>query len=526
MKIFCMRKLYILLVLLFISQVLFAQSLNDAKKFINFIDENDLNRHLSIIASDEYEGRETGKPGQKLAAEYLRNEFQEIGLPQLSAEGYFQNYHLIEKVLGKRLLEVNQTAFEIAEDFFPVKDQDVIDILSNDIYFVGYGINDAKYNSFAGIDVKDKVILVMAGEPEQNGNYIITGTSEKSLWSNNNKKISELKKLNPSLIIMVDPNYKKSVKFYKHRIESSGLKLAYKQKKGADIPVITVSEKLADALLAPNKKSISKISPKLQSAKIAQKSLKLKSTLKVNIEFISQDVFSENVLAYVPGSEKPEEYIFITAHYDHIGASNGEVYNGADDDGSGTVALLEIAQAFMEAKKAGMGPKRSIVFMAVSGEEKGLLGSEYYTDHPIVTLDQTVANLNIDMIGRIDDAHKDDTNYVYVIGADKLSSELHAINEKANEIAKLKLDYKYNDPKDPNMFYYRSDHYNFAKNNIPIIFYFNGVHEDYHKAGDEVSKIHFPMLAKRTQLVYLTAWELANRDNRIIVDKANDFPTK
>jgi hypothetical protein len=257
-----MRKLYILLVLLFISQVLFAQSLNDAKKFINFIDENDLNRHLSIIASDEYEGRETGKPGQKLAAEYLRNEFQEIGLPQLSAEGYFQNYHLIEKVLGKRLLEVNQTAFEIAEDFFPVKDQDVIDILSNDIYFVGYGINDAKYNSFAGIDVKDKVILVMAGEPEQNGNYIITGTSEKSLWSNNNKKISELKKLNPSLIIMVDPNYKKSVKFYKHRIESSGLKLAYKQKKGADIPVITVSEKLADALLAPNKKSISKISSK------------------------------------------------------------------------------------------------------------------------------------------------------------------------------------------------------------------------------------------------------------------------
>jgi Zn-dependent M28 family amino/carboxypeptidase len=274
------------------------------------------------------------------------------------------------------------------------------------------------------------------------------------------------------------------------------------------------------------KKSISKISSKLQSAKIAHKALKLKSTLKVNIEFISQDVFSENVLAYVPGSEKPEEYIFITAHYDHIGASNGEVYNGADDDGSGTVALLEIAQAFMEAKKAGMGPKRSVVFMAVSGEEKGLLGSEYYTDHPIVTLDQTVANLNIDMIGRIDDAHKDDTNYVYVIGADKLSSELHAINEKANEIAKLKLDYKYNDPKDPNMFYYRSDHYNFAKNNIPIIFYFNGVHEDYHKAGDEVSKIHFPMLAKRTQLVYLTAWELANRDNRIIVDKANDFPTK
>ncbi len=521
-----MRKYNLLLALLLISQALLAQSLNDAKKFINFIDANDLNKHLSILASDEYEGRETGKAGQKLAADYLRNQFLDIGLPNLSADGYFQNYNLIEKVLGKRLLEVNQTAFEIAEDFFPVKDQDLIDILSNEVYFVGYGINDAKYNSFAGIDVKGKVVLALAGEPEKEGTYVITGTSEKSLWSNNNKKISEIKKLNPALIILIDPNYQKAVKFYKHRLESSGLKLAYKQKKDTDVPVITASEKLANALLAPNKKSVDKILNKLKSAKVAQKALKLKSTLKVNIEFISQDVSSENVLAFVPGSEKPEEYIFITAHYDHIGASNGEVYNGADDDGSGTVALLEIAQAFMEARKVGKGPKRSIVFMAVSGEEKGLLGSEYYTDHPIVPLDQTVANLNIDMIGRIDDAHKDDTNYVYVIGADKLSSELHIINEKANEIANLKLDYKYNDPKDPNMFYYRSDHYNFAKNNIPIIFYFNGVHEDYHKEGDEVSKIHFPMLAKRTQLVFLTAWELANRENRIVVDKANDFPTK
>lgn len=188
-----MRKYNLLLALLLISQALLAQSLNDAKKFINFIDANDLNKHLSILASDEYEGRETGKAGQKLAADYLRNQFLDIGLPNLSADGYFQNYNLIEKVLGKRLLEVNQTAFEIAEDFFPVKDQDLIDILSNEVYFVGYGINDAKYNSFAGIDVKGKVVLALAGEPEKEGTYVITGTSEKSLWSNNNKKISEIK---------------------------------------------------------------------------------------------------------------------------------------------------------------------------------------------------------------------------------------------------------------------------------------------------------------------------------------------
>jgi Zn-dependent M28 family amino/carboxypeptidase len=155
-----------------------------------------------------------------------------------------------------------------------------------------------------------------------------------------------------------------------------------------------------------------------------------------------------------------------------------------------------------------------------------LLGSQYYTDHPIVPLDKTIADLNIDMVGRIDEAHQKDTNYVYIIGADKLSSELNEINVRAGEDIEINLDYKYNDPKDPNMFYYRSDHYNFAKNNIPIIFYFNGVHEDYHKEGDEVSKITFPMLAKRAQLVFLTAWELANRTNRIVVDKKNEFPDK
>lgn len=521
-----MKKLNLTLLLYFFVQIVFAQNLNDAKKYLNQIDTKDLNKHLSIIASDEYEGRETGKAGQKLAAEYLRSEFKELELNPLSNEGYFQEFHLIEKVLGKRLLEVNQTPYEIADHFFPFRDLNSINVLSNEIYFVGYGINDTKYNSFKDLDVTGKVILALSGEPKIDGKNIISGTSEESLWSNTNKKITELRKLNPALIIIVDPNFKSSTKFYKHSLSSSQLKLAYKQVKKNEVPAITASEDLANALLAPNKKTIDKLNSKLKSSTIAPKAIKLKSTIKVDLEYILQDIYSENVIAYIQGTEKPDEHLFITAHYDHIGTKDGEVFNGADDDGSGTVALLEIAQAFMTAKKEGKGPKRSIVFMAVSGEEKGLLGSEYYTDHAIVPLDQTVANLNIDMIGRIDNDHKEDTNYVYVIGSDKLSTDLHNINEKANEIAKLKLDYKYNDPKDPNRFYFRSDHYNFAKNNIPIIFYFNGVHEDYHKSGDDVSKIHFPMLAKRAQLVFLTAWEIANREHRIVVDKANDDTIK
>ncbi|WP_298286465.1 M28 family metallopeptidase [uncultured Lutibacter sp.] len=229
---------------------------------------------------------------------------------------------------------------------------------------------------------------------------------------------------------------------------------------------------------------------------------------------------SENVVAFIEGSEKPEEIIVISAHFDHVGMKDGEIYNGADDDGSGTVAILEIAQAFQKAVENGHKPKRSILFLHVTGEEKGLLGSKFYTNFPIFPLANTVANLNMDMIGRVDDAHEANPNYIYLIGSDKLSSELHELSEAMNEkFTKIKLDYKYNDENDPNRFYYRSDHYNFAKNNIPIIFYFNGTHQDYHKPSDTPDKINYQLLAKRAQLVFYTAWEIANREQRIIVDK-------
>ena len=228
---------------------------------------------------------------------------------------------------------------------------------------------------------------------------------------------------------------------------------------------------------------------------------------------------SENIWAFIEGSEKPEEVIVISAHYDHVGIENGEVYNGADDDGSGTSALLEIAQAFQMAKKAGHGPKRSILFLHVTGEEHGLLGSRYYSENPLFPLANTVADVNIDMIGRRDALHADTNNYVYIIGANRLSSELDHISATMNQkYVGLDLDYRFNDPKDPNRFYERSDHYNFAKFGIPSVFFFNGVHADYHKKSDEVDKIEFDALEKRTQLAFVIAWELANRKNRIVVD--------
>ena len=228
---------------------------------------------------------------------------------------------------------------------------------------------------------------------------------------------------------------------------------------------------------------------------------------------------SENIWAFIEGTDKKEEIVVLSAHYDHVGIKNGEVYNGADDDGSGTVALMEIAKALQKAKTEGNGPRRSVLILHVTGEEHGLHGSRYYSENPLYPLANTVADVNIDMIGRRDEFHNDN-NYVYVIGSDYLSSDLYNICEDVNKKSlNLFLDYKYNDRKDPNRFYYRSDHYNFAKNGIPSVFLFNGTHADYHKPTDDVEKIEFDALAKRTKYAFGIVWEIANRENKLIVDK-------
>ena len=246
------------------------------------------------------------------------------------------------------------------------------------------------------------------------------------------------------------------------------------------------------------------------------------------------EVDSENVIAIIEGTEIPNEYIILTSHLDHVGYGRtgsrlrkgfiGEVkeriHNGADDDGSGTVAMLEIAQAFKKAKLKGKGPKRSIIFLHVTGEEKGLLGSAYYADNPIYPLENTVTNLNLDMIGRIDPTRRGNKReYIYIIGSDHDSQELHNISEQTNlETVNIDLDYRYNAKDDPNRFYYRSDHYNFAKNGIPIIFYFSGTHPDYHLPSDTPDKIEYDLLEIRSKLVFYTAWNIANRDERLKVD--------
>ena len=232
---------------------------------------------------------------------------------------------------------------------------------------------------------------------------------------------------------------------------------------------------------------------------------------------------SENIWAFIEGSEKPDEIVVLSAHYDHVGIKNGVIYNGADDDGSGTVAIMEIAAALQKAKNEGNGPKRSVLILHVTGEEHGLHGSRYYTENPLFPLVKTVADVNIDMIGRRDNYHEKNNKYIYLIGSNYLSTDLYNLCENVNKENKfLEIDYKYNDKNDPNRYYYRSDHYNFAKNGIPSVFLFNGTHEDYHKPTDKVAKIEFDALTLRTKYAYAIVCEIANREKKLVVDKSDE----
>jgi Zn-dependent M28 family amino/carboxypeptidase len=281
-------------------------------------------------------------------------------------------------------------------------------------------------------------------------------------------------------------------------------------------PAFVISKNMAADMIGISEKNLLKY---LEGKKI--KFPKDKTNISVKSERGQDLIETANIMGFIEGTDKKDEVVVLTAHYDHVGIDDkGQIYNGADDDGSGTCAILELAQAYSIAKANGHGPRRSILFMTVTGEEKGLLGSKYYTDvAPVIPLDKTIVDLNIDMIGRVDKKHESNPNYVYVIGSDKLSSELHRISEDANKNSiNFELDYEFNSPTDPNKFYYRSDHYNFAKNKIPVIFYFTGVHEDYHKPGDDVEKILFEKYSSIVKLVFNTSWELANRDNKIVVD--------
>ncbi|HVW97131.1 MAG TPA: M28 family peptidase [Mucilaginibacter sp.] len=509
-----------------------AQQNKTAMKYAPIISADLAKKHLSIIASDAFEGRETGKPGADKAAHYIADEFKSLGLKPIVNGTYFLDIPLAETAFKVSSFTVNGKSFTSGTDFYAQGSNDSNTISANDIVFVGYGISDDNYDDLKDVDIAGKVVLfINDGEPFVNGVSKITGTDKKSPWSTDrNKRIRFLQSKNPALILAAGPNVANILKRFGSRIGGSRIAI-----KSDDVhktaPVYNITTEVANELLKNSGKTYEELKAAIDAAG-EPKTQTVKADVSTTYATESKDVKAVDVLGFLPGSDPKlkDEVLVISAHYDHIGlmppGSKDMVNNGADDDGSGTTGIMEIARAFSQAKKDGHGPRRSILFLGNVGEEKGLLGSEYYTDHPVIPLANTIADLNIDMIGRIGFDYigkPDSANNVYVIGSSMLSTDLHKANEKANSLyTKLDLDYKYDDPNDPNRFYYRSDHYNFAKHGVPIIFYFNGVHADYHKPGDEVSKINFPLLAKRAQLVYYTAWDLANADHRPVVDGKND----
>lgn len=506
------------------------------EQFGKTITTDDLKKHLYIIAGKEMEGRGTGTPGLERAAAYIEKQFKDIGLQPGNKGSYQYHYPLWQDSLEGASLVIENSSFSPGMHFNPVVRSGITQsIKNNQIVFVGYGIDDTAYSDYKGIDVKGKVVLIVEGEPRKNDTaYLISGTSRRSNWNFSvARKLAAADKNGAVALLVLQTNFPK---YNPDRKPVRGP--LYTDFKPANektvINVYNISDTVAAAIIGDAMLADIKAKTKAGQS-FSSQSFSKKIALSISLKKFQTN--TSNVVGILPGTDLKDEYVVITAHMDHLGKRDTVIYPGADDDGSGTCAVMEIAEAFAAAKKAGQGPRRSILFMTVSGEEMGLWGSEFYTSNPLFPLEKTSVNLNIDMIGRMGNDYvkgtvnkegdPDSLNYVYVIGDDKLSSELRPVSESANtQFAKLKLDYRYNDPKDPNRFYYRSDHYNFAEKGVPIIFYFDGVHKDYHRITDTPDKINYDLYARRAQLVFYTGWDMANRDKMMKRDMKLDVPSR
>jgi len=492
-----MKKLSMIIVLTVLMGGFTLAQDKAAIKYASTITAQDMRSKLTVLASDEMGGRETGEKGQKMAAEFLAKFYADLGMTAPSEGTYYQKFNLYQTDWTEVTLKTKKGQQKNGETFIfrgngnMQKEEKIFTV------FAGAG-TDA---DLEGLDLTDKGVIIMSA-------------------GNDNEAIKRVKEAGARAIFVANADTEQFTNSLP-RMARFLLKGRLSPKDGRDAEeslMFYISIDMAADLLNSS-------NDKLTAAMSDSKSIKGR-TVRTFVKRTIHAVPTENMVAYIEGTDLKDEVLVISSHFDHIGQNeDGTVINnGADDDGSGTTAVMEIAEAFKQASNEGNGPRRSILFLNVTGEEKGLLGSAYYGDNPLFPLENTVNNLNIDMIGRVDPDHESDPNYVYVIGSEKLSSHLKVISEYANiTYTKMNLDYRYDDPEDKNRFYYRSDHYNFAKHGIPIIFYFNGTHADYHRPSDTIEKIEFDLMAERTKLVFHTAWLLANRDERTPVDKEDDM---
>ena len=496
------------LVLIFISasaQKKKQVKLPDPSKYAATITSEDLSRHLYIVAGKEMEGRETATEGQRKAAAYIEAKFRAIGLKPGNGEQFQQSFPVYKDVSETSELLVNGKTYEVNKDYLPFSfyNTDGTKYFS-EIVFAGHGIVDGNTDDYAGLNVTGKAVLLLDGAPAGFKPASQGWRNSASLFG----KIASARAKGAAAVIITAKGFPRKAG------GSVGQQYTDLYRAEHYPNTFTVSDSVAKAIAGGD----SCWNAWVNAGKTGKVTgTVIKANVKIAYSKKTEELSSSNVLAYIEGSDKSNEWLVISAHYDHLGKRGDVIYYGADDDGSGTVGVLEIAEAFAKAKAEGKGPRRNILFLAVSGEEKGLWGSEYFSEHPTIPMDKTTADLNIDMIGRTDTERMmaDTLNYVYVVGDDKLSSELKPISEGVNtKYTKLVLDYKFNDPKDPNRIYYRSDHFNFAAKGVPIIFYYDGMLKaDYHKPSDTPDKINDTLIATRAQLVLPPAWAMAHREN-------------
>ena len=508
-----------------------------SQRGVDTITAAQLKDYLSFIASDVMEGRDTPSRGLDTTAQFLAMNLSRWGFKPAGDDGsYFQKIALSRDVIDKAETRVqfNSDTLTLGDDYIPFARP--AELPATQLVFAGNGwfVKSKNIDAYKGIDAKGKIAVIFAppnGYPRGIVTSDLTGKRGED-WMNAAEYAQ--KQGVAGIVIVPDFQYLANWDRNRARITERGTMRVdkFQSPAGAQIPQIVVSPRIANSLFQGERQNAVSIFESVSAGQLPDPfALNPDKKLSLTVKVKSERATTQNVVAVFEGSDPvlKNEYVALGAHYDHVGIGipvNGDaIYNGADDDGSGTTALLAMAEALA---KASMRPKRSVLFVWHAGEEKGLWGSRYFTDYPTIPLDKIVTQINIDMIGR--SKKEGDTNplnrelsgpnEIYVIGSKMMSTELGDLTETVNkQYLNITYDYRYDDPSDPNRFFFRSDHYNYARKGIPIVFFFDGEHEDYHRPGDSVDKIDFQKMEKVARTIYMTLWEVANRPTRPKVDK-------
>lgn len=468
--------------------------------------------NLEVLSHDLYEGREATTRGEHLSSLFIISELKKYGVkPFEGTNNYLQPFELEKrKISESSIINANNKNYYYGKDFVRFSRGLITFSGSYDLVFAGFGIDadEYNYNDYKDLDVKGKVVLLLPGEPESNDVNFFKGNDITS-YSNFNNKLRTARE-NGAVAVIYIPNEQVYENWEGYTEFFSGFSLRIKsnetQAENNSTPAFTISNEFAKDIFSQGNifeftdyKSLKEVKP-----------YSLSKTIDFNIELENETVITNNIIGFVEGNdpELKNEYVFMGAHYDHTGQRGESIFNGADDNGSGTVSLLESARLISQLNNN----KRSIAFIFFAAEEKGLLGSRYFTDN-FKKLDKISGMINMDMVGR------EDENEIHVIGSNRLSSELHDIVLSTNDKSeKFNMDFTFNDPNDPNRFYERSDHYNFAKYDIPVVFFFDNMRVDYHRETDTFEKININKIRKVTNLVTNIALDISNRDKKLVVD--------